>query len=72
MKIRLKTIRDLTNKGKYMFPLKKGDIIDYIPWYHKWRDMSESERVDKGIFVHCHGHGSFEVFYENKDVMKYK
>ena len=46
----------------------KGKIFDYSPWNHKWQGMSEKERYEKGIFVHCHGMGEFDVFRLDEDV----
>jgi len=48
--------------GIYNVPFNKGTIKKYFPWDYEWQEMSESERVAKGIFVECHGHGEFDVF----------
>lgn len=48
--------------------LKKGDLITYDPWPHTWRGMTEPERVAKGLFIHCGGHGEFEVFKIGENV----
>ena len=45
-----------------------GDIIDYIPWDHEWQGMIEQERVKDGLFVHCFGHGEFEVLRVGVDI----
>ena len=62
----LETIKDVVKCYGELYP--KGKIFDYIPWNHKWQGMSEKKRVEKGIFVHCHGMGEFSVFRLNEDV----
>lgn len=64
--IRLKMIVDRT--GLYNRQFKAGDVVDYGSWDFEWQGMTEAERVEQGIFVHCHGQGEFEVFREGVDV----
>jgi len=56
----IKFIKD--TKGIYNAFFQKGSAIKYLPWKFEWQGMTEPERVEKGIFVHCHGHGEFDVF----------
>ena len=49
---------------------KKGKILEYQPWDYEWQNMNEEERVSKGIFVFCHGHGDFMVYKKGVDVMQ--
>jgi hypothetical protein len=58
--MKLKFIKTVT--GCYNEIYRKDDIIEYSPWNHYWQDMSEQERVSKGIYIHCHGQGEFDVF----------
>ena len=44
---------------------KKGDKINYKPWHNCFQGLSEQERVDIGMFVHCYGQGEFEVLTNN-------
>lgn len=44
---------------------QEGEIIDYRPWKHEWQGMTEPERVEKGLFIHCYGMGEFDVFRED-------
>lgn len=55
-------------KGIYNTVYQKNDIISYHPWYYEWQGMSEPERINKGIFIHCHGHGEFVMFKKGIDV----
>lgn len=48
--------------------LEKGDEVIYTPWNFEWQGMTEQERVEKGIFVNCYGHGEFEVYKLGEDV----
>ena len=41
---------------------EKGQIVEYRPWEFEWQEMTEPERVAKGIFVHCYGMGEFDAF----------
>ena len=62
MKLRaIKNINGIINR-------KHGDIFDYAPWLFDWQGMSEPERVRKGIYIHCFGHGEFEVLNEGDTV----
>lgn len=47
--------------GCYDRQYKKGEVIEYDPWPHKWRGMDEPERVAKGLYVLCCGHGEFDI-----------
>lgn len=49
---------------------EKGSVIIYKPWDYKWQGMTEQERIPKGIFVHCHGMGEFDLFNEGADVRR--
>jgi hypothetical protein len=57
-KIKLRALKDI---NMIYETTKRGEIIDYIPWNRSWQGMSEQERVQKGIFVMCYGHGEFDV-----------
>jgi hypothetical protein len=48
--------------GIYGVQYKKGDELAYTPYQNTWQGMTEPERVEKGIFVICYGHGEFNVF----------
>ena len=48
--------------GIYNVKFSKGTIKKYFPYHSEWQGMTEPERVYKGIFVECHGHGEFDVF----------
>lgn len=50
--------------------LQKGDEIEYSPWKHKFRGMEEPERVTNGIYVHCFGHGEFEILKSPEEVKR--
>ena len=56
----LEFIKD--TKGIYNDIFIKGEIKEYQPWLHSWQGMTEPERVAKGLFVECYGHGEFQVF----------
>jgi len=64
--IKLKFIKD--HCGYWNKIYKTGDVIDYTPWDHEFQGISESDRVKKGIFVHCYGNGDFDVF--NADMVE--
>ena len=49
-------------RGIYYKHWDRGDVISYYPWDGVWQGMTEQERVEKGIFVHCQGQGEFDVF----------
>lgn len=49
-------------EGIYGKVYEIGEIIDYHPWEFDWQGMNEKDRVGKGIYVHCYGHGEFEVY----------
>lgn len=55
--MKLKVMRDING----IITRKAGDVIDYTPWPHEFQGLSEPERADEGLFVHCFGHGEFEV-----------
>lgn len=63
-----KTQLEVTKHIKGIVNRAKGDLIDYYPWDFKWQGMTEPERVEKGIYVICYGHGEFEVLKEGIDV----
>tara|TARA_R110000822_G_scaffold100746_1_gene226529 strand:- start:51 stop:248 length:198 start_codon:yes stop_codon:yes gene_type:complete len=46
----------------------KGEILFYNPWDYEWQGMTEQQRVDKGIYVNCFGHGEFEVLKVGIDI----
>jgi len=48
--------------GCYNIVYEKDSVIDYKRWDNNWRGMSEQERVEKGVFAVCYGHGEFDVF----------
>jgi len=62
----LKFLRNVL--GIYNTQFKEGEIKKYYPWHFIWHGMTESERVNNGIFLECAGQGEFDIFYENKDV----
>jgi hypothetical protein len=47
-----------------------GDAYEYSPWPHVWQGMTEPERINKGIYVECYGHGEFVVFKLGEDIEK--
>ena len=47
---------------------KKGQIINYRPWNYEFNRMSESERIEKGLFVFCYSQGDFACFKKGIDV----
>lgn len=63
--MKLKVIRDINGIVKR----KVGDVIAYNPWPHEWRGLSESKRLENGFFLHCFGHGEFELLIEGVDVL---
>ena len=64
--INLRFIKDTI--GSYNDLFEEGTIIPYDKWDYEWQNMTEPERVKKGIFVHCQGMGDFDVFRVGKDV----
>lgn len=58
LEMKIKLLKDYSGHREY----KAGEILDYEPWPHEWRSMSEPERVAKGIYVYCYGHGDFHAF----------
>jgi hypothetical protein len=68
--IKLKFLKEF--RGLYGTTYDKGKIIDYFPFNHAYHGMTEKERVEKGIFVTCHGNGEFNCFKESEgDVAAY-
>jgi hypothetical protein len=47
---------------------RRGETFEYAPWDFEWQGMQEEERIAKGIFVKCYGHGEFDVYILGKDV----
>lgn len=64
--MKLEFLKD--TRGIYNVLFRAGQIIEYYPWHYDWQGMSEPERVEKGIFVYCCGHGEFDRFIEGVDV----
>lgn len=64
---KMKLIRDIPG----VVNRKKGEIIclDGYQWSHPWQDMSSDERTKYGIYVHCYGHGEFEVIRVPQDAI---
>jgi hypothetical protein len=62
----LRFLRDV--RGCYNVIFLKGTTKVYSPWLFEWQGMTEPERVQKGIFVECHGMGEFDVFRIGEDV----
>jgi hypothetical protein len=54
--------------GIYNTIYQAGERIKYRPWTFEWHGMTEPERVSKGIFVHCYGHGEFEIYHDGQDI----
>ena len=46
----------------------KGELLFYKPWDYEWQGMTEQQRVSKGIYVNCFGHGEFEVLKVGIDI----
>jgi len=46
----------------------KGDKVEYVPWDYEWQGLSGSERVKRGLYIHCYGMGEFEVLREGIEV----
>ena len=46
----------------YFKTYNPGEIIEYKPWDYVWQGLTEPERVARGIFVYCFGHGDFIAF----------
>lgn len=66
--MKLEFLKDTT--GIYCIRFLTGQRIEYHPWPHDWQGMTEEERVKKGLFVYCRGHGEFDKFEEGKDVRR--
>lgn len=66
--MKLRFVKDTT--GIYNHSFKKGEIIEYKPWNFIWKNMTEEERVKKGIFVFCYGQGEFNVFETEIEILK--
>mgnify|MGYP003646230609 FL=1 len=47
---------------------RNGELLFYKPWDYEWQGMTERQRVDKGIYVNCFGHGDFEVLKLGIDI----
>lgn len=63
-KVKLTFLKDIDG----VVTRKTGDTIVYEPYNKKFQSKTESERVDAGMFVHCYGHGEFEVLKEGVNV----
>ena len=63
MKLRL--LKDLSIGYK---TYQKGNIIKYEPWNFYWHGMNEPDRIKKGIFVFCNGHGCFDILEKDIDI----
>lgn len=65
-KVKLRAIIDIDG----FINRKAGDEFYYSPWNFEWQGMSENERLQKGLFIHCFGHGEFEALRIGSDVEK--
>jgi hypothetical protein len=63
----IKMIRDKRDKAGIV-SRSKGELVFYKPWDYEWQGMTEKQRVDKGIFVNCFGHGKLEVLQVGIDI----
>ena len=59
-------LQDFT--GCYGTLFECGSRHEYRPWPHEWQGMTERDRVSRGRFVECHGHGEFDVFKAGETV----
>ena len=62
--MKLRAITDI----KGIVTRNKGDEFDYDPWEHYYQGASEQIRRSAGCFVHCYGHGEFEVLLKGVHV----
>lgn len=62
--MKLRALRDKEGQPERV----KGDVFDYMPWYYEWQSMTEEQRVAKELYIHCFGHGEFEVLRGGEDV----
>jgi hypothetical protein len=65
--MRLEVIRDIVDPW---YSFNKGEIIEYNPWKYEYQGESEKNRIAKGVYVFCDGHGEFRVYNEGVEVKK--